>query len=265
MAEGKPPPRRFGQLSSSRPPPALNTVPSKRPSKIPAFNPGNIPALQRTAPTKSQPISGDPLGGGGGRIAPRQASFTRAVFDSRPPNAYDWYFNDKWANVPEGSGFELPYPASILGGFTVPAGYIAIIRELEFSIFETPDLIDGQLSVPVEVTGDNTFNTTAEVVMLRMLVDGVPTPYWTPSIPGVRGVPIWEAFFAEVRIPMFIPVDTGQTVTAQIAVPSIWDDGVLFNIYAAYHGNLLPETGRILTAEYGNDRPAPVIETEDGG
>ena len=207
-------------------------VPSQE-NPVPApYDPSRMPQNMPTAPVQ----------------APSK-TIVRAVYDSRPLNCYDMYFEDAFLQG-----------ISQQGGYDVPQGYVLVLRDIIISVypFGPADLLTSAMLTPF---GDPDPLADGFPRQLSILIDGGPAPTWT-----VGSVQLFDVFASDVEIETFILVEGGQNISIQLglglsAITSA--DGVtptLFNTYVKYHGNMLLSTGRDAVAEIGNADPLLVEE-----
>lgn len=202
-----------------------SSVPSQHMPVGPAFDPSQQPDMQPTRIT-SRPDNSD----------------VRFIFDSRPPYAYDFFFENKWRD-----GIQ------VLNPYTVPLGWVLLLKYIAINIypFGPPDLLTAPTITPF---GDND-DTQFPDVRLEILVDGSPTPYFT-----VGNVRLFDAFQSELEIPVFVPIQGGSSFDINIT-NVISSDGIavtLLNTYVHFSGTMLLSTGRNLVNETGNEYPLPV-------
>lgn len=199
-----------------------SSVPSQHsPVSIP-FDPSRQPDMQ---PTKIDSVP--------------DVSIVRAVFDSRPPYAYDFFFENTWQDG-----------VQILNPYTVPVGYVLILRKVEISVYSVleGDLLNSGFMSPF---GD--ISNAGLAPTLQILIDNLPAPTWT-----VGAVTLFDIFTSDVEIETFIPILGGSTI--DIKMPGVTGIGsTTFNVYAHFYGNMLLATGRNLVNEVGNANPQPVI------
>lgn len=170
-------------------------------------------------------------------------SIVRATYDSRPPRAYDFFWED-----------EFLAGNSQTDGYTVADGWILILRQIQIATFLT-------------TTNDNLHNANflvdqygflnedlATAPRFQLIVDGIPTPFFTPT-QGIGGVPLFDLWGADTTIPCFTLVGQGSNVT--IKIPGVTDDDTC-NVLVHYFGNLLFATGRNILNEVGNPDPEPI-------
>jgi hypothetical protein len=208
-----------------------SSVPSQRSPVPPAFDPSMNPDMQFEA-----------------REGVPDIAIVRATFDSRPPYAYDFFWEDFWF-------LSIPFNSPTPNGYTVPLGYNLILREITISIY----LDGGQPLISAfgdwAVGGDG-----VPPPPLQILIDGIQTPNFTAG-----QVLLYDAFFSDVQVPTFILVPGGSTVVVNL--PGITDLSLGvggFNTYVHYSGNILVDTGRNLVNEVGNKYPLPVVDTSKG-
>lgn len=216
-----------------------SAIPSQHHEVPPPFDPSMHPEMIPTPPPQ-EPI----------------LSIVRHSFDSRPPNAVDFFWEDAFlAGV------------SLTDGFDVPAGYICIIRKITLSFYP----VVGNEALGPSPSLDIYGNDTSQLFM-TILVDGAGTTNWTPNTQGLGGVPILNAGAADTEFECFILVDQQQNFTIQIPDAT---DSLGTNVYVHYYGNMLLASGRSLNAEVGNKDPSlvttmteatgPNYMTEGGG
>lgn len=262
-------PPRFGQPAGPQ-----SSMPSQDESVAVSgtpFSPVNQPDVRQPFKTLigNLPVAGDP--DTGTPSAPRELADVRHVWDTRPPNAFDIWFEDRFQsngnnNAPGG----LFGPT--LGGYRVPVGYNLFLRHMTVSAWVNPffALAGGTNTA----WAPNAFFQLEFAPQMSVFVDGVATPFWTavtdfpnqtPAFP-IGGVPLMFPTMHDYEIPCFIPVGGGSIVTANFAIPSFplpntnAIDNFIF--FVQYHGNLVRDTGRMLTNEVGNEEPLPVTIEE---
>ncbi|MGH8742872.1 MAG: hypothetical protein ACREUY_01185 [Burkholderiales bacterium] len=199
---------------------------------------------------------GQQLAGG---IEASEASDVRHVFDSRPVNGYDFFFEDKFFDT--GAGF-----VPELGGYIVPDGYNLFLRSVEVTGY--PAAGDNDNGV-LTIFGPSTV-TLADVVQMQILIDGVSTPMWTSTnsfvnaqtlVVPLNGIPLPDFGFSTKHIPCFILVPGGSRISAAFFSSAI--AGMTpWNVIVDYYGNLISDTGRSIANEVGNDTPLPVIMSQ---
>jgi hypothetical protein len=168
----------------------------------------------------------------------------RSVFDSRPVNAFDFH----WEETYNGTSAAVHY--------TVPQGYLAITRRFEISVY--PAVTNtGVHTLGINGYGDAANPGSPANANLQILINGAPTPYWTPNTLGFGGVPTFDLEAADLAFNAFVLVDENQTLS--IAIPGVTNDGSTIT-YVHYYGNLIRKTGRTLNNEVGNGDPE-LVET----
>lgn len=219
-------------------------------SKYPdRYDPKRLGADQSSVPSQHSPVprAFDPSRNPDMQFQAQEGvpdvSIVRATYDSRPPYAYDFFWEDFWnASVP----FNAPAP----NGYTVPLGYNLVLRKLNI-------LVVPQGQAVISTFGDWLVGGDGiPPPALQILVNGVQTPNFT-----VGKVNLYDIFFAEIEVPVFVLVPGGSTVVVNL--PGITDLtlGVGgFNVYVHYSGNVLLDTGRNLVFEIGNKTPLPVVD-----
>jgi hypothetical protein len=215
-----------------------SSVPSQQSPTPAAFDPSHQPDMTSLPPTSFPSLS-----------------IVRASFDSRPVNAYDWYWQDKYAQ-----GVSIKGPGlGFLGGYTVPDGYTLILRHLSISVFPNGgEVFVAPLMTPYGDTDEGAF------VSLFININGAGAPSWTQTDPiNQSNVSLFDLFTGEVEIPTFVLIGSGNYLN--IAIPTIISaDGVAltkFNTTIRYYGNMILSTGRALVGEVGNTDPL-LIRTE---
>lgn len=173
-------------------------------------------------------------------------SIVRASFDSRPPYAYDFFFEEFWM-------LGVPLGGAGSSGYVVPLGFNLILREVVIAIYQGNTAAQASILSPF---GDWAAIDGVIPPNLNILIDGVQTPSFT-----VGQVPLWDSFVSDVQVPCFIPIGGGSKL--QVILPGYaMNSGVgsNFNTYVHYFGNTLVDSGRNLVNEVGNARPLPVVD-----
>lgn len=170
------------------------------------------------------------------------SSIVRYVFDSRPPFAYDWFWEERRSiDVPD----NVPY--------TVPTGYVLLLRHLTLSV--NPGVGSNNHINP---WGGNN-RAFAFLPFLQILVNGAATPWFTqqsgPS--ATQGVPLVDLLQSDTDIDCFVLVEGGQTLTVSVSNISS------FVLHTHYYGNMLLSQGRPVTQEVGNSEAEPVAIVSD--
>jgi hypothetical protein len=237
---------RFGNIPQS------DLPGEKAQSSRTAFTPKKQPDIFNPYRTQNAP---DMSGGGENPIGtPEQMLDVRHVYDSRPLFSYDFWWEEQFYD-----GIRQANP------IVVPEGQTWVLRQVELDITRlgggTGFEIDFWGGNPLDLGFDSNF-----FVLLQILVDGVPTPQWTPygsvedpSLPGesLRGVPLLNALVGPVSIPTFIIVASGQSISVNI--PNFIDTvGTDFNTIAKYYGNVLQSGGSDARLDVLNQTPLPV-------
>lgn len=204
-----------------------SAVPSQHQHVPDAFDPSRQPDMQPT------PI-----------ISTLDIAIVRASYDSRPPFAYDFFFENQWINGIQG-----------INPYSVPVGYVLMLRKLDISVY--PWTAGDLIGIPtMSPFGD--LDALAFDPVLQILIDGAPAPTWT-----VGQVPLFDIFNSDLELDVFIPILGGSSF--DIALTGVTSpDGVAtrrFNTYVHFYGNMLLATGRNLVNEVGNKEPLPVINT----
>lgn len=207
-----------------------SAVPSQRVRVPPAFDPSMNPDMQFEA-----------------REGVPDIAIVRATFDSRPPYAYDFFWEDFWFN-------SLPFNTPTPNGYTVPLGYNLILRELVISVYPQGQALINQFG-DWAVGGDG-----VPPIPLQILIDGIQTPNFTAG-----RVFLYDIFFSDIQVPTFILVPGGSTVVVNLPGVTDLTLGVGgFDTYVHYSGNILVDTGRNIVNEVGNKFPLPVVDTSKG-
>lgn len=196
-----------------------------------------------------------------------QGSDVRAVFDSRFPNTYDWYWTDWW----RGS-------LNQFNGFTVPLGYNAVVRKITIELMQSSDNPTFNYGAgaaafqPVTPWGGpNIDSALDEMPTLVALIDGASAPTWTPfnsSVPFqpplTGGVPLPDLLVNSIELDSFIIVAEGQNFQIGVLPYTLFDNSLFpalaggFDVIAHYYGNLILSSGRTPLEEIGNGTPEPV-------
>lgn len=207
-----------------------SSVPSQYMPVPPPFDPSQQPDLRRGPPPNVV-----------------DWGIVRATFDSRPPRAYDFYWQDAfYAGV------------SQTNGYTVPIGWILIVRSILVSAFPAPTG-DDLHNFPIDQWGFNNNGAVGNNASFQILIDGSPTPNFTIT-GGLPGIPIFDITSGDVEIPCFVLVGSGSNLNVFVDLRNISGDNTQYNINVHYYGNLLFATGRAIENEVGNADPAPVHE-----
>jgi hypothetical protein len=206
-------------------------VPSQHSPVPPAFDPSHQPDMVPT-PAPSVP----------------EAAIVRAIFDSRPPFAYDFFFEDRSIDQIDGS---TPFT-----GYVVPVGYVLFLRKVVLSMYPFPTPLGVGRPV-MNAFGDVSINDFPSGVVLQLLVDNSPAPDWT-----IGAVPLFDLFTADVEIPTFIKVLGGSQINLSLGGITGLDAKLV--TYVHYYGNMLLGTGRTVSNEVGNQYPLPVYEVSGG-
>ncbi len=173
-------------------------------------------------------------------------SIVRNVFDSRPPGAFDWFWEDAWlAGVNQ------------RGGYTVPNSYVLFVRSIVLAAY------------PV-LTGDNLHNNfidaygndTSGPFDFFVTINGASAATFTPTT-NQGPVRLFDLFSSDVEIPCFILLDAGQNLTVSIPGVTSLATSVTTSLTVQYYGNLLQKTNRNLIEEVGNFDPDLVVEEKD--
>jgi hypothetical protein len=208
-----------------------SSVPSQHSETPPAFDPSQQPDIRPT-PAPSVP----------------EASIVRAVFDSRPPFAYDFFFEDRSIDQVDGS---TPFT-----GYVVPLGYLLFLRKVVISLY--PFTSPTGVGQPVmNAFGDVSINDFPSGVNVQILIDNAPAPDWT-----IGTVTLFDLFTADVEINTFIKILGGSQINLNLNGITGLDAKLV--TYVHYYGNMLLSTGRVLSNEVGNQYPLPVIEVIGG-
>lgn len=176
-------------------------------------------------------------------------SIVRNTFDSRPVNAYDWYWEDR---------FEAASP-SILGGYTVPNGYLLILRMLIISIYpaNTADLINIET---MDGFGNQILGSTAN---LFININDAGAQTWTQTDPiNQNPVNLFDYNLADIQIETFVLIGANNNLNISIngvTTPAAAATRFITNV--RYYGNMLLSSGRTLVGEVGNPDPL-LIRTE---
>jgi hypothetical protein len=205
-----------------------SSVPSQNAPVPAAFDPVMKPARMPTPPT------GFP-----------SDTIVRATYDSRPLNAYDFFFEEFFLGG-------TPFNGAGTSGYVVPPGYVLILREIVIAGYNT-----GVNSAIMNPFGG--WDTADGIIppFLRILVDGAQTPSFAPG-----NLQLLDFFITDVQIPCFIPISGGSRL--QVILPLFAQDdpaglGITpFDTFVHYFGNMLLSTGRDTSAEVGNAEPEPV-------
>lgn len=203
-----------------------SSVPSQHAVLPPAFDPSDQPDIHPT-PAPSVP----------------EASIVRASFDSRPPFAYDFFFEDRSIDQVDGS---TPF-----SGYVVPIGYVLLLRKVVVSVYPFPSPT-GVGNPVMNAWGDIDINLFPSGVVAQILIDNAQAPDWT-----IGAVPLFDLFTADVEIDTFIKVLGGSTINFNLN--GITGLDVKLVTYIHYYGNMLLATGRVLSNEVGNQYPLPVL------
>jgi len=192
----------------------------------------------------------------GDLIPPQQANrslgnlaVVRSHFDSRPINAFDFTFVDRF------------FGAAYYGGFAIPPGYVGILRSVTVEAFGNL----GANPAFVDAYGFVEYNAHS----LQILVNGaaqvpfaVPVSANSPNLnPGlnqalaVAGVFVDKLFTGGEKINTFVVLPEGST--CNIRIPNVTDTAGLF-VSVVYQGNLLLSDGRQPISQVGNGDPEPV-------
>lgn len=246
-------PPRFG-----RPPENQSSMPSQQESVAVSgvpFNPVNQPDIRRPYNTNLEP---DNIAGEGGASIPSQMADVRSIYDSRPVNGFDFYweeqFNDGNRDTP---------------AFVVPEGFVFVLRQIDIDIYAN-DGTSGTASRLNILGGDPNDSVGAgnvNIPKLQVHVDGVSTPLWT-NVGGildaggnvVRGVPLWGFATTTKSLQMFVVIGSGSTFT--IFIPIFTQTGSLFNTHVRYYGNMLLAHGIQKEFEIASNDPLPIIQGE---
>jgi len=217
------------------------------------FNPAKTGENQSAVPSQHSPVAlpFDPSRNPDMQFRLSQTdpdvSIVRASFDSRPPYAYDFFFEDFFI-----AG--IPFNGVGTAGYNVPVGFNLILREIVLSLY--PATGAAQIISPF---GDYDVADGPVPPVLQILINGVQAPTFTVGV-----VKLYDLFFSDVQVPCFIPVPGGSTVKVNLPGYAT-DDGVAhgFNTYVHYYGNVLVDTGRNLVNEVGNAKPLPVVDASN--
>lgn len=163
-------------------------------------------------------------------------SYTRHVYESRPPMAVDFL-----GPVNDGTKTAIQV---FDGSFTVPQGYVGIVRGVYFNtssaLFTTTSF--GVFS-PAGANGP------PRITLLR---NGVPIFGYTNVSVGLWGM-------SAVTLPCFVMLNAGETISGR------WNEGIVSYAFGngfAFYGQLLLDDGRNLPLQAGNMWPEPVTEVE---
>ena len=242
--------RRFPYLGnypdrySPQRPGELTDLPSQQNPVPPPFDPSQHPDTIKQPP----PLQLD-------------LSIVRYVMDSRPPFAWDFYwqeFNlDTGGNVPIVGG-----QIQQTVGYNVPDGYTLLLRSVgvEFDTIETQNATF--LAGPLNDFG--TVNPGLWPLMsLQCLVNNSAAQGWPPQSTTANnqtvagGIPLPDIYTDDIEVPCFIVVPGGSNVRAQIKPSFAGFDPSTNNalICFSYHGTMLFSTGRETYREVGNADP----------
>lgn len=195
---------------------------------------------------------------------PFQGCDVRAVYDSRFQNSFDIYWTDWWRN-----GFNL------FNGFTVPAGYVMVVRKLEITLQQSasnPTFLPATPLTLIDPWGGPDIDSALNAMpTLVALIDGASAPTFTPfnaSVPSVPpltgGVPVPDLYVKSLTIDCFILVNELQNFQIGVLPFTLFDNSLFpagvtgMDVIAHYTGNLILSTGRNVTEEIGNGTPEPV-------
>jgi hypothetical protein len=219
--------RKFGQYPSGYPTKLADqqsAVPSQYSEVPPAFDPSMHPDM----------IPTDPIG-------VVDQSIVRHVFDSRPPFAYDFFFEDTFQG-----GVDL------LGGYTVPVGWNLFLRRIILSIYP----VTGEVATrTITIFGDLDVLAFAAPI-LQILNNGAPASDWT-----VGQVVLFDVTGADIEIETFVKIKGGNNLNISLSGITSPPNPTL-NVYVQYYGNMLLSTGRNIVNEVGNQYPQPVIDVD---
>lgn len=247
-----------------------SAVPSQdHPLGVP-FNPGLQPDMKAPVRTIRRPFMQQGDNPDQGPQLPDDLADVRHVWDARPPNAYDIWFEDRFQG--SGNNNTAGVFGPTLGGYRVPDGYNLFLRKMNISVWANPFAI-AAIGATNQAWAPNTLFQLEFTPKLSVLVDGAATPFFTaansfpiidPNFPP-PGIPLMFPTMHDYEIPCFIPVAGGSVVTANFVIdgPGATNVPDNFIFFVQYHGNLISDTGRSLSNEVGNSDPLPVIN--DGG
>ncbi len=227
-------PKNFGRslLAADQSP-----VPSQQGPVIDTFYPSG--PIDLTAPT----------GSATGNAVPDNLAVVRAVFDSLPPYAYEFTFRDKFVSS-----------APVFGGFAVPAGYTAILRELSIQLFGNKGVGGNGLISPY---GD--ISNQLLIPQTSLIINGGQQAQWTiplssnspldNPIAGFAGLLMEDAYTSQANIKTFVVLPNGSI--CNILIPG-WTDTFNMDVLVEYSGVLLLSDGRLPQNQVGNADPEPV-------
>lgn len=207
-----------------------SAIPSQHSPVPPPFDPSIHPDMIPTPPPQ-EPV----------------LSIVRHTFDSRPPNAVDFFWE------------ELFLAGVSSGQYIVPQGYVVIIRKIAVSVF-LRDTNDGLHNQAITVYGESAGANAGGTEHMQIMVDGVPTSFWTLDTQGQGGVLFLEGIAQELEFDCFVLINQGETFALRIT--NVTDDPTA-NVHVHYYGNQLLATGRNLNSEVGNYDPS-LVSTEMG-
>ena len=214
-----------------------SAVPSQQGPAIEAYYPGGPTDLMR------------PPSSGTAQQAIDNLAVVRAVFDSRPLNAYDFTFRDKFQGG-----------AAVFGGFAVPKGYIAIVRNVSVALFGEVPLGGVGFVTPF---GDLQNNLT--IPQMNLIINGGQQAQWTvplsansPNanpIAGFAGVLAEDAYLSSADFKTFVVLNEESICNIQVLN---WTDTANRDVLVEYSGQLLLSDGRTYNMQVGNADPEPV-------
>jgi hypothetical protein len=234
--------------------------------QAPAFNPARQPDMKPPIRTTQRPFMQQGSDPATAALTPDQLTDIRHIFDSRPLYAFDWYWEEQfYTGIRQAQAFQ------------VPDGFTYVLRQVGIEIMRQSFNAAGESGFELSEWGSIEVDLDSQsqlIPKLQILVDGIPTPQWTPysqvldptTGDRMQGVPLFTALNSMVQIETFVIVPAGSTIT--IFVPDfISPDSnpptfFEFSTYVQYQGVALQTQGSDPRLDIANQTPLPVVGSE---
>lgn len=156
--------------------------------------------------------------------------FVRYGMDSRPPGAYDFI-----APTVGVGGVPARVPS---GSFTVPQGYVCIVRGFTYNQADT--------SITIDISG---MYNSATVFFVSVAKNG-------QSLPGLTNIDINTCMGNSMYFPCFFIAQAGDTIQGVINGGA----GFLGTQGFMFYGTMIPNDGRDVALQVANGMPEPVAD-----